>query len=68
MPDGFLNLLKPPGMSSFLAVHLVRKLLPKGTKVGHMGTLDPAAAGVGRIAYAENGSYSKYIGYARCCP
>lgn len=46
MPDGFLNLLKPPGMSSFLAVHLVRKLLPKGTKVGHMGTLDPAAAGV----------------------
>ncbi len=46
MPDGFINLLKPPGMSSFLAVHLVRRLLPKGTKVGHMGTLDPAAAGV----------------------
>lgn len=46
MPDGFLNLLKPPGMSSFLAVHLVRKLLPRGCKVGHMGTLDPAAAGV----------------------
>lgn len=46
MPDGFLNLLKPPGMSSFLAVHLVRRLLPRGCKVGHMGTLDPAAAGV----------------------
>jgi tRNA pseudouridine55 synthase len=44
--DGFINLLKPPGMTSSDAVVKVRKLLPRGTKVGHGGTLDPDAAGV----------------------
>lgn len=44
--NGFVNLLKPSGMNSNYAVVGVRRLLPKGTKVGHMGTLDPAAAGV----------------------
>lgn len=46
MTDGFLNLLKPPGMTSSDAVVMVRRAFPKGTKVGHMGTLDPEAAGV----------------------
>lgn len=44
--NGFLNVYKPAGMSSFQAVYLVRKLLPKGWKIGHMGTLDPQAEGV----------------------
>ena len=44
--DGFINLLKPPGMTSSDAVVYVRKRLPRGTKVGHAGTLDPEAAGV----------------------
>ncbi len=44
--DGFINLLKPPGMTSSDAVVRVRKLLPRGVKVGHGGTLDPDAAGV----------------------
>ena len=44
-PHGVLNLLKPPGMTSHDAVAHVRRVL--GTKrVGHTGTLDPAAAGV----------------------
>ena len=42
---GFLNVLKPPGMSSAAVVGRVRRLL-KGAKVGHAGTLDPEAAGV----------------------
>jgi tRNA pseudouridine55 synthase len=43
--EGFLNLLKPPGMTSHDVVAGVRRRL--GTKrVGHLGTLDPAAAGV----------------------
>ena len=46
MTDGFLNLLKPPGMTSSDAVVMVRRLLPRGAKVGHMGTLDPEACGV----------------------
>lgn len=42
---GIINLLKPPGMTSSDAVVDVRRIL--GVKrVGHTGTLDPAAAGV----------------------
>ena len=44
--DGFLNMLKPPGMTSSDAVLFVRRRLPRGTRVGHGGTLDPEAAGV----------------------
>ncbi len=44
--DGYINLLKPPGMTSSDAVVKLRKALPRGTKVGHAGTLDPEAAGV----------------------
>lgn len=42
---GFLNILKPPGMTSHDVVQVVRRTC--GTRrVGHTGTLDPAAAGV----------------------
>lgn len=44
--DGFVNLLKPPGMTSSDGVLFVRRLLPRKTPVGHGGTLDPDAAGV----------------------
>jgi len=43
---GFVNVLKPPGMTSSDVVVTLRRLLPKGTRVGHAGTLDPEAAGV----------------------
>lgn len=46
MRTGFLNINKPPGMSSHDVVGFVRYLLPRGTKVGHLGTLDPGACGV----------------------
>jgi tRNA pseudouridine55 synthase len=42
--DGFLNLLKPPGMTSHYAVSWLRRLT--GVVAGHAGTLDRAAAGV----------------------
>ena len=44
--NGFLCLLKPPGMTSSQAVLRVRRKLPRGTKAGHAGTLDPEASGV----------------------
>ncbi len=44
--DGIINLDKPPGMSSARAVAAVKRLLPRGTKIGHAGTLDPFATGV----------------------
>ena len=43
--DGFLNLLKPPGLTSHDLVAFTRRLLGM-RRVGHLGTLDPAAAGV----------------------
>lgn len=42
---GFLNVLKPPGMTSAQVVAWVRRRAD-GAKVGHAGTLDPEAAGV----------------------
>lgn len=52
--NGFLSVLKPPGMTSAGVVGHVRWLLG-GEKVGHAGTLDPEAAGalplmIGRAA------------------
>ena len=43
--DGILSILKPPGMTSHDVVSFTRRLYAI-KKVGHAGTLDPAAAGV----------------------
>ena len=43
--DGIFNLIKPPGMSSSDAVVDIRRL-SQIKRVGHLGTLDPGAAGV----------------------
>lgn len=43
--NGILNVLKPPGMTSFDVVAYLRGIL-KTKKIGHTGTLDPGAAGV----------------------
>ena len=42
--NGYINLLKPPGMSSAAAVAFVKRLTRE--KCGHSGTLDPEVAGV----------------------
>ena len=46
MPDGFLLIDKPLGLSSAAALNRAKRLLPRGTKIGHAGTLDPLATGV----------------------
>ena len=43
--NGFLNILKPPGMTSAAVVAVVKRLTGE-KRVGHAGTLDPEAAGV----------------------
>lgn len=43
--NGIVNFLKPPGMTSSDAVTIVRRILNE-KHCGHMGTLDPGAAGV----------------------
>ena len=59
--NGFINLLKPPGMTSSDAVLAVRRLLPKKTAVGHGGTLDPDAAGVLPICVGKATRLFDYI-------
>ncbi len=43
--DGIVTILKPPGLTSSNVVFDVRKLFQE-KRAGHLGTLDPAAAGV----------------------
>jgi tRNA pseudouridine55 synthase len=55
---GVLLLAKPAGVTSHDVVAEVRRSLPRGTKVGHAGTLDPFATGlllvlVGRATRAQ---------------
>lgn len=45
MQSGIINVLKPPGMTSHDVVAFIRRLYSI-KRVGHAGTLDPAAAGV----------------------
>jgi len=44
--NGIINLSKPSGVTSARVVGRVKRLLPRGTKIGHAGTLDPFATGV----------------------
>lgn len=44
--NGFLIANKPTGTTSSNVVVFVRRRLPKGTAIGHGGTLDPDASGV----------------------
>jgi len=58
--NGVINVLKPPGMtSSDVVVNLKKKLRIK--KVGHTGTLDPAAAGVLPICFGKATKLAEYI-------
>lgn len=57
-PSGWLAFDKPKDWTSHDVVDAVRRAFPKGTKVGHTGTLDPLATGllvilVGRATRAQ---------------
>ena len=44
--NGILVLDKPAGVSSAGVLNRAKRLIPRGTKIGHAGTLDPFATGV----------------------
>jgi tRNA pseudouridine55 synthase len=46
VPDGILLIDKPAGKTSHDVVAAVRREHPRGTRVGHAGTLDPFATGL----------------------
>lgn len=53
---------KPTGMTSARAVAAIKRALPKKTKVGHTGTLDPLASGLLALMVGRATRLSRYIG------
>lgn len=58
--DAIFNILKPPGMTSHDVVDWVRSLTGQ-RRVGHAGTLDPAATGVLVVMTGRLTRLSRYI-------
>lgn len=56
---GFYNIIKPTGVSSGLIVNKIKRLTKE--KVGHLGTLDPAASGVLPIAVGKATRFFDYF-------
>lgn len=62
--QGFLNLNKPAGLTSHDCVARVRRLL-RQKRVGHGGTLDPAATGVLPIAVGKATRLLQYLSHQK---
>src|SRR5919106_5849086 len=58
--DGVLNVNKPEGWTSHDVVAKIRGRLP-GVKIGHAGTLDPAATGVLPILVGRATRIAEYL-------
>ncbi|MGB4302295.1 MAG: tRNA pseudouridine(55) synthase TruB [Syntrophomonadaceae bacterium] len=58
---GFLNINKPAGMTSFDVIRKLKPRLPKRTRIGHLGTLDPMATGVLPIAIGQATRIIPYV-------
>jgi tRNA pseudouridine55 synthase len=56
---GFINLIKPEGMSSAYAVGSVKRKL--NANCGHMGTLDPMASGVLPVGLEKTSRLFQYL-------
>ncbi len=63
--NGFLNINKPAGLTSHDVVGRVRRLVGRGVKVGHAGTLDPAATGVLPVAVGAATRLIEHLAGAR---
>ena len=57
---GFVNIVKPTGMTSSDVVVKIKKIL-NTKRVGHLGTLDPAASGVLPIAVGKATKFFDYF-------
>src|SRR5436190_9275077 len=58
---GLLVLDKPGGMTSRNAVNQIQRRLPRGTKIGHTGTLDPLATGVLVVCLGHATRLAEYV-------
>lgn len=58
--SGILNVAKPKGISSFAVVYRVRRMTG-ARKIGHGGTLDPAAEGVLPVLVGQATRLAEYV-------
>lgn len=59
--NGLLVIDKPGGMTSRDAVNRVQRWFPRGTKIGHTGTLDPLATGVLVVCVGQATRLADYV-------
>lgn len=59
--DGLLVLDKPGGITSRAAVDRAQAWLPRGTRLGHTGTLDPLATGVLVLTAGQATRLAEYV-------
>lgn len=62
--DGFINLLKPAGMTSHDVVGALRRIF-RIKKTGHTGTLDPMACGVLCVCIGRGTRAAEYLDHDR---
>lgn len=60
MSDGFINFNKAAGMTSHDAVNFLRKIF-QTKKIGHGGTLDPAATGILPVAVGRATKFLEFL-------
>jgi tRNA pseudouridine55 synthase len=58
---GLLVIDKPAGMTSRAVVNRLQRCLPRGTKIGHAGTLDPLATGILVICLGAATRLTEYV-------
>ena len=51
--NGFINLFKPPGITSMEALRQIKRITGQRQKVGHGGTMDPLARGVLPVCFGQ---------------
>src|SRR4051794_8560446 len=60
-PDGLLVLDKPGGLTSRAALDRALRWFPRGTRMGHTGTLDPLATGVLVLCLGSATRLAEYV-------
>jgi tRNA pseudouridine55 synthase len=58
---GLLVIDKPTGLTSRDVVNRMQKQFPRGTRIGHMGTLDPLATGVLVLGIGEGTRLTEFV-------
>ena len=59
--NGFVNLYKPPGITSMDALRQIKRITGQRKKVGHCGTMDPLARGVLPVCFGQATRLMDYV-------